>query len=120
MDNTHQFIDLLITEGGIELDDGQQPYYTENTPSIAQDIKHTIMESGLARKLLGERSRAQRAAVLTEIELLIEHDSRLEAGTIWISESSTESFVLTAQVRDGDGINLVLDTASLNASGVIA
>ncbi|MCC3836723.1 DUF2590 family protein, partial [Vibrio parahaemolyticus] len=62
---TEQFIDLLVTDGGIDFDAGQQPIYTNDRNSIAQDIKHAIMESGLLREMQAERNRTLRADVLT-------------------------------------------------------
>lgn len=55
---THEpkYIDLLVVNGAWQLDAGGQPRYTQDRHSIGQDIKHRIMESGLARKLIGERS----------------------------------------------------------------
>ncbi|WP_028115880.1 DUF2590 family protein [Ferrimonas senticii] len=100
------FVDLLIADGGLMLDDGQQPLQVDGTPSIGQDIRHTIMESGLARKLLGNRSQAERADVLTEIELLVEQDARLVSGSIWIEEQAHDRYLLTAQTQHGDGLNL--------------
>ncbi|GAB1133448.1 DUF2590 family protein [Shewanella algae] len=103
-----KYLDLKIDDGGLVMDDGQQPQHIANVPSIAQDIKHTIMESGLARKLLGNRSRAERSDVLTEIELLVEEDLRLQAGSIWITEHSPERYVLEAVTLEQARITLEL------------
>ncbi len=62
-----KYIDLLVVNGAWQLDAGGQPRYTQDRHSIGQDIKHRIMESGLARKLIGERSPTLRADVMTEI-----------------------------------------------------
>lgn len=105
MDN---YLDLQITDGGLVMDAGEQPRTVKDVPSIAQDIKHTIMESGLARKLLGERSRAERSDVLTEIELLIEQDLRLKAGSIWITELTSERYRLVAQTLNDEPITMEL------------
>ncbi|EHI50574.1 phage protein, partial [Aeromonas salmonicida subsp. salmonicida 01-B526] len=47
-----KYIDLLVVNGAWQLDAGGQPRYTQDRHSIGQDIKHRIMESGLARKLI--------------------------------------------------------------------
>ncbi|MCX4043066.1 DUF2590 family protein, partial [Aeromonas hydrophila] len=51
-----KYIDILVVNGAWQLDAGGQPRTTQDRHSIGQDIKHRIMESGLARKLIGERS----------------------------------------------------------------
>lgn len=70
-----KYIDILVVNGAWQLDAGGQPRMTQDRHSIGQDIKHRIMESGLARKLIGERSPC--ADVMTEIELQVENDVRL-------------------------------------------
>lgn len=72
-----KYIDILVVDGAWQLDAGGQPRLTQDRHSIGQDIKHRIMESGLARKLIGERSPTLSADVMTEIELLVENDVRL-------------------------------------------
>lgn len=93
---TSKFIDLLIENGGWVLDAGGQPLMTADRHSIGQDIKHRIMESGLARKLIGERSATLRADVMTEIELLVEDDERLVPGTIDIIEEASDRMRISA------------------------
>lgn len=94
------YTDIRVEGGAWLLDDGSQPRYTADRHSIGQDIQHTIMESGLARKLVGERSPTQRADVMTEIELLVEEDVRLVPGTIELIEARAGLIGLTAQTYD--------------------
>ncbi|EHI52633.1 DUF2590 family protein, partial [Aeromonas salmonicida] len=47
-----KYIDILVVNGAWQLDAGGQPRTTQDRHSIGQDIKHRIMESGLARKLI--------------------------------------------------------------------
>ena len=76
--------------------------------SIGQDIKHRIMESGLARKLIGERSPTLRADVMTEIELLVENDERLVPGTIVIREEAPERVLVTARTYEFGDLEVTL------------
>lgn len=96
MNREPQYIDILVIDGAWQLDAGGQPRYTQDRHSIGQDIKHRIMESGLARKLIGERSPTLRADVMTEIELQVENDDRLIPGTIVISEEAPDRILITA------------------------
>ncbi len=100
---TKHYIDLLVNQGGIDFDAGQQPFYTCDIMSIAQDVKHAVLESGLVRELQAERNRTLRADVLTRIEMLIETDLRIEPGTATAQEQSAKVITLLAQtVRFGE------------------
>ncbi len=103
-----KYIDILVVNGAWQLDAGGQPRYTQDRHSISQDIKHRIMESGLARKLIGERSPTLRADVMTEIELLVENDERLIPGTIVISEEDIERVLVTARTYEFGDLEVTL------------
>ena len=95
-----RYIDLLVSDGGIDFDAGQQPVYTCDRVSIAQDIKHAILESGLLRELQAERNRTLRADVLVRIEMLIEGDERIEPGTAEVEEQTSEMLWMFAESVD--------------------
>ncbi len=103
-----KYIDILVVDGAWQLDAGGQPRLTQDRHSIGQDIKHRIMESGLARKLIGERSPTLRADVMTEIELLVENDVRLMPGTILISEELPERILVTARTYEFGDLEVTL------------
>ncbi|ENC6422544.1 DUF2590 family protein [Aeromonas veronii] len=103
-----KYIDILVVNGAWQLDAGGQPRYTQDRHCIGQDIKHRIMESGLARKLIGERSPTLRADVMTEIELLVENDERLIPGTIVISEEDIERVLVTARIYEFGDLEVTL------------
>lgn len=90
------YIDLLVNQGGVDFDAGQQPRYTNDIMSIAQDVKHAVLESGLVRELQAERNRTLRADVLTRIEMLIETDLRIEPGSASVLEQSASVILLLA------------------------
>lgn len=103
------YIDLLITDGDFTLDSGNEPRRCDNRDSITQDIIHSILESGIATRLLGERSPTMRGDVLTQLSLLVESDERLIPGTISIIEESFTRLYVTAETYDfgpvGTGVN---------------
>lgn len=97
---TPLYTDILVEDGGWLIDSGGQPRLTAGRPSIGQDIQHLIMESGLARRLLAERSATLRADVMTEIELLVERDVRLIPGTVAVIEQAVGLIRVTAATYD--------------------
>lgn len=102
--------DLYITDdGNFTLGPGNEPVLCDDRVSIAQDVKHAIIESGLATELVAERAPGMRADVLTRIELLVESDDRLVPGTILITEETQERLYLTADTYDFGPISLGVD-----------
>lgn len=97
-----KYIDIKVIDGGWDIDSGEQPTQCSDLYSIAQDIKHAIMESGLARKLVAERNPVLRADVLLQIEQKAELDTRIIPGTAQAIESSAGTITLTAQAYDYD------------------
>lgn len=84
--NKRKYIDLWIEDEDLSLDSGKQPILCDNRLSIAQDIKHALLESGLVTALIGERSSVLRSDIFLQMQLLIEEDIRLVPGTIQIIE----------------------------------
>ncbi|OXS13998.1 hypothetical protein CGX12_16590 [Zobellella denitrificans] len=93
---TDKYIDLRVDDYGIRLDAGAQPHYTSNRHSIGQDIKHAILEAGLALALIGERSPTLRADVRTRIRILVEQDERIVPGTADVREEAADRYLVTA------------------------
>ncbi|EGT5209039.1 DUF2590 family protein [Cronobacter sakazakii] len=94
------YIDLLIEGRNFTLNSGNEPVLCNNSKSIGQDIVHSILESGLATELIAERSPTLRADILTQLELLIEGDERIEPGTVLINEESNTRLWITASTWD--------------------
>lgn len=103
-----KYFDLLITHEDLTLDSGGMPSICNNRISIAQDVKHAILESGLATKLIGERSRILRRDIILQITFLVEDDVRLVPGTIVVTEETNERLFLTAETYDFGSINFNL------------
>lgn len=99
------YIDLLIENGNFVLNTGKEPVLCNNRKSIGQDIIHSILESGLATQLVGERSPTLRADIFTQLELLIEEDERIVPGTVDVSEESQKRLWVTASTYDFGGIS---------------
>ncbi|HHQ6151824.1 TPA: DUF2590 family protein [Enterobacter hormaechei subsp. steigerwaltii] len=103
------YIDLLIENGNFVLNTGKEPGLCNNRKSIGQDIIHSIIESGLATQLIGERSPTLRADIFTQLELLIEEDERIVPGTVEVSEESQKRLWVTASTYDFGGISAKVD-----------
>ena len=103
-----KYFDLLITDEDITLDSGGLPKLCNNRVSIAQDIKHAILESGLLTKLIAERNAILRRDTLLQLTFLVEEDKRLIPGTIFIKEESSTRLLLTADTYDFGSINFTL------------
>lgn len=95
-----KYLDLLITGEDLTLDSGNQPKICDNRISIAQDIKHAILESGLATQLIAERSRTLRRDILLQMVLLVEEDVRLIPGTVSIIDEKQGRLFITAETYD--------------------
>lgn len=100
------YFDLLIKNEDLTLDSGGVPILCYNQQSIAQDIKHAILESGLATQLIAERSKILRRDIILQMIFLAEDDERLVPGTITIEEESPNRLFLTAETYDFGSINL--------------
>lgn len=100
-----KYIDIQVINGGWNLDAGNQPIYTSDVMSVGQDIKDSILESGLARELQGERNIAKRSEVLTKIELLTERDNRIVPGSASCIEEDVNRYFLTATTKEYGAIS---------------
>jgi hypothetical protein len=98
------YFDLLITDEDITLNVGNEPVITSDFMSIAQDVKHAIIESGLATKLVGERSPTMQIDIINQIELLTETDRRIIPGTVDIKRESSGRYLLTAKAYNYDDL----------------
>lgn len=104
-----KYFDLLINDRDFSLNNGFEPIITKNELSIGQDIKHAIIESGLATELVAERSPTLRYDVFTRIILLVESDRRIIPGTAHIKEETAERLYLTANTYDFGKIGVTIN-----------
>jgi hypothetical protein len=91
-----QYTDLRIENGSLVIDAGKQPILTDERASVGQDVKHLVMESGLATQLLGQRSAALKNDIYTAMELLVETDVRIVPGTIEVNDLGDGVVTITA------------------------
>lgn len=103
-----RYFDLLITDRDFSLNPGYEPDLVKNQHSVGQDIKHAIIESGLATELVAERSPTLRYDVFTKIILLVESDRRIVPGTAHIKEETAERLYLTADTYDFGKIGVTI------------
>lgn len=103
------YFDLKIIDGNFVLDSGDEPVRCNNRESIAQDVVHMIIESALAKQLVGERGPTLRYDIAQQLELLVESDDRLEPGTAQITETKLGKHYITATTNDFGGIKKELN-----------
>ncbi|AMO56553.1 DUF2590 family protein [Endozoicomonas montiporae] len=96
-----QWIDILIKDRDIALDVAGMPAYTDDRASIAQDIKHMILETGILIELVADRSRENWLNNMNRLELMVEEDVRIVPGTVKIERPRTEVINLTANTTMG-------------------
>ncbi len=94
--------DILITDRDITLDAAGIPQMVVHRPSITQDIVHMIMDSDLLIELVGERSQSKWAGNMSQVETLVEDDTRIIPGTIQIDWGNREKIYLYAESIAGD------------------
>ncbi|WP_444894908.1 DUF2590 family protein [Microbulbifer sp. SSSA005] len=105
------FEDLLISdERDLSLDAGGFPVICSGRVSIGQDIKHRILESGLALLLIGERDPRKIAQIKNQILLLVDTDERVRPGTAQIVADNNDSggYWLTATTMKYGDIQVTL------------
>lgn len=101
-----QYIDIKVVDGGWHIDAGSQPELCGDQYSIAQDIKHAIMESGVMNALIAERNAALRADALVQIEQIAERDIRIIPGSATVKELGVSQLFLTATTYDNGELSV--------------
>lgn len=109
------YVDLLITDGDIVLNAGNEPMLCNNRYSIGQDLIHAIMESGLATALIAERSPTLRSDIFTQMILLVEDDVRIVPGTAVVTEESATRLFITADTYDFGSLSQGIDYGNAEA-----
>lgn len=94
------YVDLLVTDDDLTLDDIGVPTHTGDRASIAQDIKHMIRETGLLIELVGQRDQGKIATNLKRIEIEVEKDVRIRPGTAKVTATNIETYFITAETME--------------------
>ncbi|MCF1612467.1 DUF2590 family protein [Serratia marcescens] len=106
MNTEPKYIDLLITDRNFTLDSGNEPELCNNRVSIAQDVVHMIIESGIVKELIAERSPVLRADIMMQMELLVEYDDRIVPGTVSIADGRNGDYFIAADTYDFGPLSL--------------
>ena len=94
--------DLKITNNDLTFDSKHELIFLKDHDAIAQDLSHRLRISGLHQQLIGETKHDQ---TKRDIQLELEKDSRLEAGTVeTIIQNETVS--ISAKLQNGRTINV--------------
>ncbi|MEC4728852.1 DUF2590 family protein [Shewanella sp. D64] len=94
--------DWLIEDGDVVLDAGRNPIIITDAVCIAQDIKHAILESGLAVELVAERSTTEISDLEYRIIMLAEMDLRIIPGTCTIAPLNNGRLLTASTYEFGD------------------
>lgn len=100
-----QYIDLLVVNGDFVFNGGNDAEFVSDRVSIAQDVNHRLIESGLLHLLIGENNRIKREQLYNEIIIEVEKDVRLVPGTVDLIPTD----------RLGNTLYLVADTFDFGA-----
>lgn len=103
-----KYIDLLIVNDDVLLTDDGLPTLTDSRPSIAQDVKHMIRETGLLVELVAERDGEKRQLNYNRIIRNVDEDERIIPGTAAINEADNNRLWLTAKTVDYHQIGFYL------------
>ena len=101
-DDIDLHIDFAVVDGDFVLNGSLSPSTVKAADTIAQDIKHRILESGLLVQLIGLRNQNGIKPILTELELLVEQDNRLKPGSINIIKNDN-GLLIEAKTRQYGG-----------------
>ena len=106
------YTDLHIKNGDVMLDAGHNPIYLIDRDVIAQDITHAIIESGLAHLLISERNSGITADTKTQIQILVEDDTRIMPGTVKVEKNELKNgeWWVTAQTIEFGELSAVISS----------
>lgn len=94
------YLDLSVVDGDFMLDAAANPETVEGRASIAQDIKHMVIESGLLVEIVAERHPEKIRQNLQRIERKVDLDPRIVAGTGAVTVAAAELFFISATTVD--------------------
>lgn len=78
-------VDLLITNEDISINDIGEPHLTFGAACVAQDIRHMMIEEGFMTLFIAERNKVVIGTLEKNIEIAIEDDERIAAGSASVS-----------------------------------
>lgn len=104
-----KYNDILILEGDLAESDGTAQIIS-NCDSVLQDILHSLLESGLFRLLIAERSADGIQSVINQIVLVIEEDLRVIPGTAEVIKviGRTGEYLIKAETYEFGTLNTAM------------
>ena len=82
MTENNELLDMLIIDENLVVDETDLPQLIGGRAVVAQDIKHRVLDSGFVYQLIGERAQNVIRQILKRLELIVEDDLRVIAGTV--------------------------------------
>ena len=89
--------DLQIKNNDLTFDEKSELQYLQDEDAVAQDLAHRLRTSGLHQQLIGETQHDQ---TKRNIQLELENDSRVEAGTVETTIKNNQVRI-TARLKNG-------------------
>ena len=95
-----KYVDILIENDDMALDENGMPKYVADSDSIVQDLKHAVRESGYLVNLIAERSSEKRLLLHQQIIIVIENDERIIPGTVFMHEYENANLIIDAETYE--------------------
>ena len=100
--------DLELIAGDLAFGPDDEPRFLAGAAAIAQDVKHRLLESGLASELVAEDGNPD--ATLAAIAFEVETDERIRPGSARAETGAGGSIAVTARTLDGTAITQTVST----------
>ena len=100
--------DLELVSGDLAFGPDDEPRFLAGTAAIAQDVKHRLLESGLAAELVAEDGNPD--ASLAALAFEVETDERIRPGSALGRITGSGRIEITARTLDGGEIDQTLVT----------
>lgn len=100
--------DLYLVSGDLAFGPDDEPRFLAGAAAVAQDVKHRLVESGLAAELVADD--ADPDAALAAIAFAVEEDTRIRPGSARPEIAAAGQITVTARTLDGAPITVTVST----------
>ena len=100
--------DLELVSGDLAFGPDDEPRFLAGAAAIAQDVKHRLIESGLAAELVADEGDPDTA--LAAIAFAVEEDTRIRPGSAKAEVTAAGQIAITARTLDGAPITETVST----------
>jgi hypothetical protein len=100
--------DLELVSGDLAFGPDDEPRFLAGAAAIAQDVKHRLIESGLAAELVADETDPD--AALAAIAFAVEEDERIRPGSARPEIATAGRITVTARTLDGAPITETVST----------